>query len=85
MDSSSKCKTVKLIPESITIDFIFVSYRSLKSLLRSDTREIVLEGRRRRIVSCDGIRITYWKNEGIFKLMENFSRSLSNEDDFIIS
>lgn len=64
VDSSSKCKTVKLIPESITIDsFIFVSYRSLKSLLRSDTREIVLEGRRGRIVSCDGIRVTYWKNE----------------------
>ena len=34
---------MKLIPESITIDFIFVSYRSLKSLLRNDTREIVLE------------------------------------------
>ena len=81
MDSSSKCKTVKLIPESITIDFIFVSYRSLKSLLRNDTREIVLEELSR--VTESELRIG--KMNWIFKLMENFSRSLSNEDDFIIS
>lgn len=70
---SSKCKAVKLIPESITIDcsFIFVFFISSMAFKKSQKR---YSGRKfwkeeRKEFSRETER-EYWKNEGIFKLMK---------------
>lgn len=70
---SSKCKAVKLIPESITIDcsFIFVFFISSMAFKKSQKR---YSGRKfwkeeRKKFSRETER-EYWKNEGIFKLMK---------------